>query len=168
MAPPPMALPTLTSAASTPREARNPWPRQRHQRTPTTPTPPPPDGDYPQSRNISTTNNQYTTRGTPPSPTPPRHLSHLHHRRRCGPHHPSSTAPSPLPPRPAHKRYAPTTRNNALTIDTTGNTTYAHTSPAPCSPTITSSSVSTTSEAPTPPARTTATTADPPTNSHQP
>ena len=163
MAPPHMAPPTLTAATTTPREARNPWRRQRPQRAPTPPTPPPPDGDYPQSRNISTTNNQYTARGTPPSPTPPRHLSHLHHRRRRGPHHPSSTAPSPPPPRPAHKRYAPTTRNNTLTIDTTGNTTYAHTSPAPCSPTITSSS-----EAPTPPATTTATTADPPANHHQP
>ena len=89
MAPPPMAPPTLTSATTTPRQARNPWRRQRPQRTPTPPIPPPPDGDYPQTKNSSTTNNQYTTRGTPPSPTPPRHLSHLHHRRRRGPHHPS-------------------------------------------------------------------------------
>ena len=168
MAPPPMAPPTLTSAATTPRKARNPWRRQRPRRTPTPPTPPAPDGDYPRSRNISSTNNQYTTRGTPLSPTPPRHLSHLHHRRRRGRHHPSCTAPSRPPQRPAHKRYGPTTRNNTLTIDTTGNTTYAHTSAAPCSPTITSSSESTTSEAPTPPATKTATTADPPTNHHQP
>ena len=125
MAPPPMAPPTLTSATTNPREARNPWRRQRPQRTATPLTLPPPDGDYPQIKNSSTTNNQYTGRGTPPSPTPPRHLSHPHHRRRRGSHHPSSTAPSPPPPRPAHKRYAPTARNNTLTIDTTGNTTYA-------------------------------------------
>ena len=78
--------------------------------------------------NSSTTNNQYTTRGNQPSPTPPsppRHLSHLNHRRQCGPHHQSSTAPLPPAPRPAHKRYAPTARENTLTIDTTGNNTYA-------------------------------------------
>ena len=128
MALPPMAPPTLTSATTTPREARNPWHRQRPQRSSTPPTSPPPDGDYPQTKNCSTINDQYTTRGTPPSPTPtspPRHLSHLHHRRRRGPHHPSSTAPLPPPPRPAHKRYAPTARNNNLTIGTTSNTTYA-------------------------------------------
>ena len=78
-----MAPPALTSATTTPGEARNPWHRQRPQRTSTPPTPPPPDGDYPQTKNSSTTNNQYTTHGTPPLPTPPsppRHLSHLHHR----------------------------------------------------------------------------------------
>ena len=49
------------------------------------------------------------------------------------------------------------------TYVTADNTTYAHTSPTPCSPTITSPS-----ETPTPPATTTATTADPPANHHQP
>ena len=61
-----MAPPTLTSATTTPREARNPWHRQRPQRTSTPLTPPPPDRDYPQTKNSSTTNNQYTTRGTTP------------------------------------------------------------------------------------------------------
>ena len=96
----------MTKLSMTPCSCRPVW---RKQRTPSTspPTPPPLDGVYPQTKNSSTTINQYTTRGTPPSQTPPLPPQHQTHRRRHRPHHPVSTAPLPPPPRPAHIRYAP-------------------------------------------------------------
>ena len=118
------------------------------------------------------------------------HRHHQHHHRRTGTTHKPGTSPPPTtntpPAAPHHRRHHHGTHHTSTTGGDVGhttrqlqhprhhrhirptnvtadNTTYAHTSPTPCSPTITSSS-----ETPTPPATTTTTTADPPANHHQP
>ena len=118
--PPPSAQPAALSPAPTPPLPQPPAPPPPV--TPTTPQPKP-GGDWPQTKNSSTTINRHTTDANtalittaPTTPPPPADRCHTTCRLQHPRHH-HHVRPAYVTP--------PITRDNTLTIDTTCNATYA-------------------------------------------